>query len=121
VGRGQIRRLTVVGALFAVMIGAAFAVILASVESLNGVARSAVNAERAVNLASALERANANAASWHADVAETAGIAWSILAFGLFTLYVGYAIIRLVRQVAVMADQIAEGDLSRRMPEDRRY
>jgi signal transduction histidine kinase len=52
-----------------------------------------------------------------AIVAGVAGLAGSIILVLLFTGYVGRTIVRPIRQAAAMADRLAGGDLSTRMPE----
>jgi signal transduction histidine kinase len=65
--------------------------------------------------------ANAAAAARRVRMTEIFGWAAAVLAVAAFTWFVARAIIRPVRQVSVMADRLAEGDLSRRMPEDGRF
>ena len=67
-------------------------------------------------LAAARERTS-DAAAQRAVVAALAGLAGSILLITLFAWYLIAAIIRPVRRAAVMADQLASGDLTARIPE----
>lgn len=62
--------------------------------------------------------ASADAAARRATVAATVGVAASILLIVVFAGYLTRVIVRPLRRAAEMADQLAGGDLSTRMPDD---
>ena len=81
--------------------------------------RAEFEAFRSAARANLAEReADADSAGRRALIAGTAGLAGSILLVLLFTGYLARVIVRPIRRAAIMADRLAGGDLSVRIPEN---